>query len=148
MVFLRTDLCLTHCQRVNSRTTQPQGHRLGGSSVLAQCQPSTRDILNASPAHSCFQEEEEAQLPQDSCKGPGRVILRINCGWRTALRNCPFPYGRAGLRGGGKEALPLLSGSRERVFGPCFLLEKMKHRGGHRAGLRPAVQTPGSNGCI
>ena len=31
--------------------------------MLAQCQASAQDILNESPAHSCFQEQEEAQLP-------------------------------------------------------------------------------------
>lgn len=97
--------------------------------------------MQALPA-AASRSRKRLSCPQDSCKGPGRGILRVNCGWRTALRKCPVPYGRAGLRGGGNEALLLLSGSRERVFGPSFLLEKMKHRAAHRARLRPAVPDP------
>ena len=62
-VFLRTGLCLTHQQRVNSQKTQPLGPWLGGSSVLAQLQTRAQDILNAGPAHGSFQEQEGAQLP-------------------------------------------------------------------------------------
>ena len=100
LVFLRTDLCLTCCQRVNSRITQPQEHRLGGSSVLASCQASAQDILNASSAHSCFQEQEEAQLPpgfqQRAWEGDSQRRLWL----AHSTEKMSFPYRRAGVRAG------------------------------------------------